>query len=653
MINSFEEDEQFNNLTWLPLDNPSKIFLSTMTSVDTKVFRISASLKQPVQVDVLEQAVNFAYQQYPLYHAIIRRGFFWYFAEQSDSTPLVEPEKERFCAQIYHSGHRDLLFRILYNYNRIELEIFHALSDGAGALNFFQMLLLAYFKFEGEKKGEKLPQIFPIYTGNETLQDAFRLFDFGSESLKWRRLIRNPTTKEQKSGKVLRLKGEPTHDFRPNILELHYSTKAILAKAKASGGTITTYLAAVFSQALYLSASPKQRKRPCRIVLSCPVDLRQHYINLTARNFFATTYLSFTFPAEKQDGSIHVPKISEIVAVYNDQLKKASSKEEISRKVAGLVRLEKTLPLRIVPLYIKDFILRISNSISSRGISGSISNVGRFRLPDRIKDKVEDVTVGTATVRPQFSIISYEQDLSITITSALNSTKIQNTCREILINDGLNSTFTVESKIDNLSKGQIIEQTKEVVSSQQIPYPEVPIETKLSLASFILNLITIFTLSLYLILNLIFDISLPLSAILLTLASLWLSTMGVLRNRHNPAWSIVLQSLIFGIGIVGIDLFTGYAGWSLTWALPGLFLGSLIANEIVLTVSKRAQKNGFYFLFTGIILGFLPLLFIALNLVKPIWPSLVTAGSALFLLIINLIFHHRQFREETKKKWHF
>lgn len=633
---------------WLPLDNASKIFLSTMTSADTKVFRLSASLDHTVKPEVLQKAVERTYEHFPLYQAIIRRGVFWYFMEDTPLTPLAEEESDILCAQIYHSSYRGLLFRVLYRHNRIHLEVFHSLSDGSGAMSFFQLLLIAYFYYLDEGTDAPRHKVFPAYTRAELNADAFRMYNF-KQAIAEDEALQEPAWDERdrkQGGKVLHIKGPLTPDARQNILEVHFRTSHILKRARELGATITTYLAASFAIALYRSARDKDRNKPLEVALSCPIDLRQHFPNLSARNFFATMMLRYTFRPDQPYS------LEEICASFTRQLKIASAKENISRKVAKLIRFEEILFIRLVPLHIKDPVLRLINSGNNRRITAALTNLGRFRMPESLKDRVEEVLVATSAVRPQMSIISHEKDLSICFTSPLASTDVQDHCYDILVNDGLEATFVVEAKADHLSEGDIVVQTDTRQSSQLPPYPAVPLGSNFSLAKLILGLGSILIIFLYAILSLFHPLETPLAAVLILIATVWLVTTGILRNRHNPAWMILLQSLVLSIGLVGIELLRGYEGWSVSWGLPAIFSGSIIASEIVLLVLPRAKINGLFFHLLSVLIGLLPLLFILFSWVNPFWPSIVSVIIALVSLLFNLLFRRRQLWAEQKRKWH-
>ena len=131
---------------WVRLDNASNIFLAGRTDADPKVFRISAETDHEVDPHLLQQALDHTYDRYPLYHAVLRRGVFWYYLQDSDLRPVVNADELHTCSALYQVDRRDLLFRVVHHRQRVALEVFHALSDGTGALWFLTDLLTEYMR---------------------------------------------------------------------------------------------------------------------------------------------------------------------------------------------------------------------------------------------------------------------------------------------------------------------------------------------------------------------------------------------------------------------------------------------------------------------------------------------------------------------------
>lgn len=61
------------------------------------MYRLSVLLKDPVQPDILQQAVDIAMKRFPTYHSAMRKGFFWRYLEPNTRPgPFVKPRYPQF-----------------------------------------------------------------------------------------------------------------------------------------------------------------------------------------------------------------------------------------------------------------------------------------------------------------------------------------------------------------------------------------------------------------------------------------------------------------------------------------------------------------------------------------------------------------------------
>ena len=127
---------------WYKVDNVAKVFLATVSKRDTRTLRVSCTLKEEVDPDLLQQAVLSAIQDRPQFQVRIRRGIFWHYMEDTDILPQVTQESERICPLLYVPAKAMLHYQVTYFGKRINLELFHALSDGTGALEFLNIIVL-------------------------------------------------------------------------------------------------------------------------------------------------------------------------------------------------------------------------------------------------------------------------------------------------------------------------------------------------------------------------------------------------------------------------------------------------------------------------------------------------------------------------------
>lgn len=129
---------------WTRLDNAAKIFPPTSNKQDTKVFRFACQLSEWVDRDILQQATERSLDVFPIFRSVLKHGLFWYYLEKTELVPVVEPEYRPPCGQIYDPSSRNLLFEVSCYRNRINLEVYHSLTDGTGALQFLKTLVCNY-----------------------------------------------------------------------------------------------------------------------------------------------------------------------------------------------------------------------------------------------------------------------------------------------------------------------------------------------------------------------------------------------------------------------------------------------------------------------------------------------------------------------------
>ncbi len=411
---------------WTRLDNASKIFPATCSYRDTKVFRLACELNESVDPKFLQRALETALEGFPLYRSILRRGVFWYYFERSDFTPVVERESRPLCAPLYFKDRKNLLLRVFYYNNSINMEIFHALSDGTGALWFMQALVHYYliYKYEGELGG-RIPELKINASLSEKMGDSFGRFYVGGGNTS-RRKPQSKSRREEPA--AYRIKGTRMDENRMKLIEGSMSAKAVLELAHKYNTTLTVFLTSLFIYSIYKEMPAMAKKRP--VVVQVPINLRQFFKSLTARNFFSTMNISYHFGRESQDFK---EVIKSVAKVFQEEVREENVNERLNR----LMALERNPFARIVPLPLKDFFLRIANKIKDRGITAALSNIGQIKMPKEFDPFIRQFGVYTSARRPQVCICSYNDRLVLGFTSPFGETDIQRTFFQFLSKEGI------------------------------------------------------------------------------------------------------------------------------------------------------------------------------------------------------------------------
>ena len=247
-------------IEWKRLDNASKIFPATSNNKDTKVYRISAELVKDINPTNLQKALDLTLESFPMYRSILRRGFFWYYLETSNIYSEVEIESTNPCAPIYISGSKNLLFRVSYYNKRINLEIFHALSDGAGAIWFLETLVFHYIKFNNmEALQGNMPSIEYGASISQKMDDSFER-NYISKT-------QNTLKDKEKNRIAYKIKGKKLDENKMKVIEGAMSVNDILNMSRKYNTSITVFLTSVLTPNIsdYSTLSDtKTSKHNCR-----------------------------------------------------------------------------------------------------------------------------------------------------------------------------------------------------------------------------------------------------------------------------------------------------------------------------------------------------------------------------------------------------
>ncbi len=163
--------------SWSKLDNAAKIFPSTSNKRDTKVFRFACELYDQIDPTVLQQSLDQTIVDFPVYNSILKKGLFWYYFEASTIKPIVKEEEKPPCSPLYIHNKKNLLFEVTYYNKRINLEVYHALSDGTGALQFLRSLVYHYItKLHPEKFENKSSLIDYDASDTQKMDDSFKKY---------------------------------------------------------------------------------------------------------------------------------------------------------------------------------------------------------------------------------------------------------------------------------------------------------------------------------------------------------------------------------------------------------------------------------------------------------------------------------------------
>lgn len=384
---------------WYQLDNAAKIVPSTAGGSDTRVFRITCELKEDVDPDLLQGAVTAAARDFPHFSSILKKGLFWYYLDQSNMEAEVTEDNKPALDTIYRDGRRDLLYRVSYYRRRINLEMFHVLTDGTGAFEFLKAILAEYLRMKHNI--EELEIETSRASGGDRQNDAFGKY--------YQKATQKPEEQKSAPKRAYHLRGEKDENLQNHLLEGTVSVPKFLQAARSRSCTVAELSTALFISAILQEMSVRDQRLP--IVLSVPVNLRNYFPSDTARNFFGVINVSFD-PAQ-YDGTIE-----SIIGAVRDSFNRQLRQDQVELTMNSYAALEHNIAVKVVPLTIKNLVISAINAKMQKGITGTLSNVGKIAVPSEMEPYIYKFSCFMAAPEVQVCLCSYKDLLVFGVASA-------------------------------------------------------------------------------------------------------------------------------------------------------------------------------------------------------------------------------------------
>ena len=596
---------------WRKLDNAALAFPLVTGENDTRVFRFYCQLKEEVDSDILQQALDRTMEKYPLFQAVLRKGLFWFYLEHSHIRALVKPETEPPCSRLYIPDKKSLLFQVSYYKERINFEVFHALTDGTGAMHFLQELVQNYLILAHPK--ENFPEIGrDKKTGRGNIEeDSFSQY-YSSDI---------PKNREKKKAAV-KLKGEKLVHSDMHISEVVLSVKEIHQKARSYGVSITVLLTAVMLCSIREEIPKNQQKRP--VTLMIPVNLRNYFPSQSMTNFFGWIEVGYTFS--------DTTTFEEVLADVKRQFEQELEKDKIAMHMNDYVRIEKNIFVRAVPLEIKKYFLMIGANLGSRSITAVYSNIGIIRLPEEYREYIRHFGIFASTNSLQMCSCSYGDEMVLGFTSKIPDDSIQRNFRRMLSEEEIPHR---ELKNDFPGCGE--QQRLERKENQRIVQTFSFLCLAVAVICGMINIMTAGTL----------NWSWFAGA---GCVCAWLVVMVAYSKRRNILKNEIWQLLLISVIAMLWDRFTGWRGWSVDFILPFGVLSVQFSVPVIARVNRLKREEYLFYLVQACIAGLIPMILAWTGVVKFVYPSVICAGISILTLAALFIFCKKDTLREFHKK---
>lgn len=356
------------------VDNAGKIYPAAKRRNWTALFRLSATLGEKVDPEVLYEAQKLTLERFPSFKTRLRRGLFWYYLEEQYGCPDIQEDVKNPCVYMNLRKNQGFMFRVRYFDRTIALEVFHVLSDGMGGTCFLLTLVAEYLRL---KYGANIPRGGIIFDCSEEpapdeTEDAYLRFARDAQL-------------SRKEADSYYLRGTRESADTIHVTTGHIPVDDVLTRAHEAGVTLTEYLAAAMIVAIdgIQKSTGVKRSRMKPVKVGIPVNLRKFYPTRTVRNF--ASYINPGIDPKLGDYTFE-----EVLKVVHHQMSLENTEKMLNAKFSKNVHTERIRFLQAMPLFIKNIAMKWTfNMVGDRKTTSSISNLGNIKLPDEMQKYVE------------------------------------------------------------------------------------------------------------------------------------------------------------------------------------------------------------------------------------------------------------------------
>lgn len=297
---------------------------------------------------------------------------------------------------------------------RINLEVFHVLTDGMGGMNFLKELTYQYLRLVHPELREKLGDKLDSSTSLNR-EDSFL------------RNYKHSHAKGYKTKKAYLIKGEKLHADEFGVMHGYINIPELKKVCHSYGASINEYLVSVFAWSVYQEyLHGAVSKRPIRIAV--PVNLRPYFNSITTKNFFTVVSAEF-HPTEEEY------TFEEVLKIVCESLRSQITKEHLEELFSYNVSNEKILIARAVPLTFKNIAMRSIYTSAALANTSTVTNIGNIAIAEDYRPHVKMFQAYLAMSKGQDikgTICSYGDTLVFSFSSVLQEPALQKDSSENL-----------------------------------------------------------------------------------------------------------------------------------------------------------------------------------------------------------------------------
>ena len=338
-------------------DSSAIVHTALMNDNTINNYRISITMKETVDPDRLQKAVDLVASRYPMIVCRVAEGSSWIYS-QPLPTVAVKPDDGRILKSLDRHNIHEQAVNVMYYENKVIFEAFHSVADGFGAFTFLNGLLREYI--EMASASYEVP-----YLGNPPEIEMECGF------------TKHGTIKGAPEN-IVSIKNAyqfPQLDYKKPLrfTTVRMNLRQAKDMAKAQQWTLNELMLAMVYSAVFTLPGTENKD----VVFSVPVNMRNKFESRSLRNF---SYLAKTSlrkgPQLADTGSI--------VREVRSQLHRQNNKDYLHKALSQVKnRFDGPLTANL-PLWLKYTLIRLGVRFGFDKSCMTVSNVGNlsYLLPD-------------------------------------------------------------------------------------------------------------------------------------------------------------------------------------------------------------------------------------------------------------------------------
>lgn len=415
-----KKENAYKDIRWDKLDNTAHLFPVIAGESMSNVYRISVTLKEMIQPELLQQALDIVLPKFDGFNLRLRQGVFWYYFEENGKpAPRVRQESNFPCRYIQQNNNQSYMFRVTFYKYRINLEVFHVLTDGMGGINFLKELTYQYLRLVHTELQDKYGDSLSADTSLNR-EDSFL------------KNYKKSAARGYQTKRAYLIKGENLRPGEFGVMHGYVQIPELKEVCHRYGVSINEYLVGTYIWSVYtecLKGMPSDK--PIRVAV--PVNLRPYFNSITTKNFF--TMVSAEFHPVKE-----VYTFQEVLEIVQKSLRTQINRENLEKLFSYNVSNEMIFAARAVPLFLKNIAMRYVYTESALANTATVTNIGNITVAEEYRPYVEIFHAFLAISKGQHlkgTICSYESTLVFTFSYDLVDTSVQRGFFRKLAADGI------------------------------------------------------------------------------------------------------------------------------------------------------------------------------------------------------------------------